>query len=299
MIDAKTTAIPSDLIALPQWVNWRIEVRDGRPTKPPISAHTGTYASSTDPRTWATFEKAVGVARHNAQIAGIGFVFTGDDPYVGVDFDKCRDRETGEIEPWALAIVRRLNSYTEASPTGTGLHTIARGSVPQGVKRGPLEIYSTGRYFTVTGAHIDGTPATIEQRDETIAAIYRETAPETVAPAGPCRTPIAHVDLDDAVLLDRARRFSNGARFSALFDAGNWRGCGYESQSSADLVLVSALAFLTNRDGARIDWLFRASAMMRPKWDERHYGDGRTYGEATIEKALAGVTNAYTAAGRR
>jgi putative DNA primase/helicase len=294
-----SATIPADLIGRPQWVNWRTEMRDGRPTKPPISANTGAYASSTDPRTWATFEKAIAVARCNAQVSGVGFVFTNDDAYVGIDFDKCRNAETREIAPWALGLVRRMNSYTEVSPTGTGLHTIARGSVPQGAKRGQLEIYDRGRYFTITGAHLAGTPLTIEERDNIIAAIYTETAPKTPTLADPCRMPIERVDLNDIELLDRARRFSNGARFAALFDAGDWRGCGYESQSSADLVLASALAFITNRDAPRIDWLFRASGLMRPKWDERHYGDGRTYGEATIEKAIAGLTNTYASVGPR
>jgi primase-polymerase (primpol)-like protein len=58
---------------------------------------------------------------------GVGFVFSSDDPYVGIDLDGCRNPQTGYIEPWALEIVRRLNSYTEISRSGTGLHIIAKG----------------------------------------------------------------------------------------------------------------------------------------------------------------------------
>lgn len=281
------TAIPLELRTLDQWVNYRVELRGDKPTKVPVNARTGRNASSTDPATWTSFDVAV------AASSMIGFVFTRDDPFAGVDLDKCRDATTGDIEPWALDIVDRIDSYTELSPSATGLHIICRGDVPRGVKRGRVEIYSNGRYFTFTGRHLPGTPSTIEQRDDALMALQNAIAPPAEQSiALPPPTPVSLADID---LVKRARRFANGSRFSALFDGGRWQECGYESQSSGDLALASTLAFVTDRDAVRIDRLFRASAMMRPKWDERHFGDGRTYGEATIQRAISGLRETYKA----
>jgi primase-polymerase (primpol)-like protein len=76
---------------------------------------------------------------------------------------------------------------------------------------------------------------------------------------------------DDAALLADARRARNGARFSALYDAGAWKGCGFPSQSEGDMWLVSRLMFWTEHDAARADSLFRTSALMRPKWERADY----------------------------
>src|SRR5207244_12523629 len=55
--------------------------------------------------------------------AGVGFVFSSDDPYTGVDLDKCRNPETGQIEEWAQGIIEQLDSYTESSQSGTGVRS--------------------------------------------------------------------------------------------------------------------------------------------------------------------------------
>lgn len=89
---------------------------------------------------------------------------------------------------------------------------------------------------------------------------------------------------DDGALIERATRANNGGKFRALL-AGDWEGQGYPSQSEADTALCSILAFWT-RDPAQIDRVFCGSGLMRDKWNEIHYADGRKYGEAVIEKAL-------------
>lgn len=90
---------------------------------------------------------------------------------VGVDLDECRNDETGMVEPWALETIRELNSYTELSPSRTGFHIFARGELPKaGNRKGRMEIYSTGRFFTVTGWHVEGTPKTVENC-ATLAAV--------------------------------------------------------------------------------------------------------------------------------
>ena len=150
---AASAVIPAELRALAQWVTWRLETRNGKLTKVPYNPRTGTRAASDNPRTWGSFEAALrafelGPGRYN----GLGFVFSDADPYVGVDLDKCRHPETGAVEPWAVEIVRRLASYTEVSPSGTGLHIIVKGQLPPGRRRkGHIEMYSSGRFFTMSG----------------------------------------------------------------------------------------------------------------------------------------------------
>jgi putative DNA primase/helicase len=155
--------ISAELVARPQWVGWEWEwiADDERWTKVPRNPTTGHRASSTDRATWASFGVALDFAR-SLELPGIGFVVTAHDPYVGIDLDKCRDASTGAIEPWASAIVDRFGSLTEITPTGTGLRiwiTTHDGLLPDGVKgrrKGQIEIYAAGRFFTVTGHRLKG-----------------------------------------------------------------------------------------------------------------------------------------------
>ena len=142
--------IPGELKARPQWVVWKA-VGD-KPDKVPYSARSSRRASSTDLRTWSTFQEAL-EAYENGGYAGLGFVFSSVDPFTGIDLDNCVD-PNGEIAGWALEIVRYFDSYTELSATGTGLHIIVRGEITNR-RKGDVEVYSSKRYFTVTG-HVVG-----------------------------------------------------------------------------------------------------------------------------------------------
>lgn len=151
-------AIPADLVALPQWVCWRWEwiPADGRWTKIPVNAANGRPASTTAPATWTTFVDALAFARR-AGLPGVGFVVTEGDPFVGIDLDKCRDPQTGEIDAWAGQLIETFDSYTEISPSGTGVRIWIRtttGLLPDGShgkRKGKIEAYGAWRYFTVTG----------------------------------------------------------------------------------------------------------------------------------------------------
>jgi putative DNA primase/helicase len=142
----KVESIPEELRARPQWVVWKAVGH--KPDKVPYSARTGRRASSTDLLTWRTFQDAL-KAYENGDYAGLGFVFSSADPYTGIDLDDCVDA-IGEIALWALEIVRYFDSYTELSATGTGLHIIVRGEIPNR-RKGDVEVYSSKRFFTVTG----------------------------------------------------------------------------------------------------------------------------------------------------
>jgi putative DNA primase/helicase len=146
ILPVRAENIPDELRARPQWVVWKAVGE--KPDKIPFSARTGRKASSTNLMTWSTFGEAL-EAYESGEYAGLGFVFCSGDPYTGVDLDSCVG-EDGQIAGWALEIVRYFDSFTELSATATGLHIIARGEVPNR-RKGNVEVYSSKRFFTVTG----------------------------------------------------------------------------------------------------------------------------------------------------
>lgn len=146
-----------DLVPFEQWIGYKLKPskRPGKLDKLPINPHTGGMAMTNTPDTWGTFEAAVkAVKRHH--LDGIGFVFTRQAGIVGVDLDSCIS-SGGILEVWASRIVGELKSYTEYSPSGTGLHVLLRGVLPPGRRKiGQIEMYDEGRFFTVTGRPISG-----------------------------------------------------------------------------------------------------------------------------------------------
>jgi primase-polymerase (primpol)-like protein len=297
-------AIPETLRERDQWVCWREEERDGKPTKIPVTPGAGGFASATESETWASFEAALDYSE-TEYADGVGFVFTDDDPIVGVDLDDCRDPETDDVDDAALDIIERLDSYTEVSPSGTGYHVLITGALPEGRnRRGSVELYDTARFFTVTGDHVEWTPTRVARRQDALIAIHREyvqgterdTASESESRGdADDRSPTTgaadvDVDLEDEDLLEKARNASNGEKFERLW---NGNTVGYDSQSEADMALCCLLAFWTGGDQTQIDHLFRQSGLHREKWDEVHYADGSTYGEKTIERAIATTSEFY------
>ncbi len=149
-----TENIPEQLTERPQWVCWCLEERDGKITKVPYIPGTLRGASSTDLMTWRTFREALDAYElGEPAYDGMGFMFCSADPYSGIDLDKCRDPETGEVEKWAQEIIDEVfEGYVEVSPSGTGIHIIVPGVVRGGaVRKGLIEMYSQTRFFTVTG----------------------------------------------------------------------------------------------------------------------------------------------------
>jgi hypothetical protein len=289
--------IPPELKERPQWVAWREAVRDGKTTKIPVNVRTGGKAAVDCPDTWAPFAEALAYyQRHQADgIEGLGFVLTKDDPYIFIDLDKCLEPGTGAVHGWALEVVQAVSSYTEISPSGQGLHLIAKGSLPPGGRRkGQVEMYDRARYMTMTGKHFRFTPTTIEERQGELEALHSKIFGGMATEPPPTDGPTFSQGnaCPEAELIEKAHQAANGEKFGKLW-RGDWEGAGYPSQSEADLALCSLLAFWTQGDTLAIDRLFRQSGLFRDKWDERHYADGRTYGQETIRKALVGTTEFY------
>ncbi|MEQ1735517.1 MAG: phage/plasmid primase, P4 family [Rhodoglobus sp.] len=293
--------IPEELRKLPQWVAFKYTA----PKKPgakhgkvPIDPRTGKNASTTNFATWGTFAQAL-ERTHKDNLGGVGFVFT-DSGYGGVDLDHCRDPETGAIEPWAEKIVEDFATYTEVSPSGTGVHCIVRGTLEgPGRKKGNVEVYSTGRYFTTTGKRVRATPDAIADGQAALARLVASfnrsdaslldppvvqaphvmpAVPRPAPPRGPrpLTGPFSEADLEE---------WRKDAEFERLWSGDH---SGYPSQSEADLRLTSMIGKRVKYDPALIDTLFRRSGLYRPKWDEIR--GGHTYGQKTIQRVVDSAT---------
>ncbi|MFB6185609.1 MAG: hypothetical protein ABEI86_01925 [Halobacteriaceae archaeon] len=287
-----TTCLPADLRNRDQWLCWQYGKRTStKSAKIPLNPRNGNKADLTNPEVWGSYADAT--AKSN--VDGIGFVFSSKDPYVGVDLDDCV-AEDGSIEGWAEQVVDQLNSYTEYSPSGSGLHVIVRGEL-SGTKnrKGNIEIYDSDRYFTVTGDHLSETPSGIETRQNALDSIYAEhlaTEEKGEEDGGDSEQTISDSSrssvLSDEQLLKKARNAKKGEKFQRLWNGDSKE---YESPSEEDIALCSRLAYWSNGDRKQIDRLFRRSNLMRSKWDEQR-GE-QTYGELTIENALETVNERY------
>lgn len=170
------STIPERLRAANRWLVWTL---DGNGKKAPRSiTNPAKNTRPNRPENWTDFEKAADVAKKNG--IGIGFALghVQDGPtYSGIDLDKCRDPNSGRIEEWALRIIRVFDSYTEVSPSGTGVKIFITGSLPPGSKQGKvfkMEMYDQDRYFTVTGEHLEGTPEEVMDRGELFRSVHAE-----------------------------------------------------------------------------------------------------------------------------
>lgn len=279
--------IPADLQCTHQWVCWMYQHRPTRsPSTPwakvPLDPRTGYTAKSNDRRTWGTFKQAMRRYQQGG-VDGIGFVLTGQDRFVGLDLDGCRDTTSGKIAGWARSVVERIASYSEVTPSAGGLRILLKGKLPaRGRKKGAIELYESGRYLTITGYHLAGSPETIEARQAALDRLHQDIFTKERYHGTLIIADITGPILTDEEIITRALSAQSGEKFARL-----WTGnlSGYASHSEGDLALCGLLARWTG-EAAQIDRIFRRSGLYRPKWDHRHYSDGRTYGQATIAAAL-------------
>lgn len=160
-------AVPDELREREQWVCWAEKKRNGKLTKIPKHPNgSGQNAKSSDMATWGSFEQAVGTARANDW--GIGFVFSDAGPYVGLDLDHCLN-DAGGPKEWLPSIDEFVHeTYIEKSPSGDGVHILFEDvKIPSWWTNqedddiGGIELYDSGRFFTVTGEDINGSADTI------------------------------------------------------------------------------------------------------------------------------------------
>ncbi|MCS3758274.1 phage/plasmid primase, P4 family [Salinibacter ruber] len=266
MIDPNFDSIPDALQKRDQWILWSTETRDGDPTKAPKQPG-GAYASSTDSDTWVPFPDARD-AYASGDFDGIGFVFDEEDPFVGVDLDGCVDGT--DLTGGAWDVVKRLDSYTEGSPSGTGLHIICRGFVPDfgnrssdvsGLKE--LELYDQARYFTFTGRHLDGTPETVENRAQEVFNLCEEVFGKDTSSQNGTPEPL---DVPGQELVAQRREHDSKLDRLMAGDTG-----GYKSHSEAQQALANKLAFYLQGDEREMMEVFKSSDMCRGDEDVRTF----------------------------
>lgn len=271
--------IPFLMYCYKQWVRWKHEEVDGRLTKVPYQVN-GKKADVTNLTNWGAFEEVYKVADN---FSGIGFVFTEESKIMGLDFDHIKKGD--EWDPEALQEIQSLNSYAEISPGGDGIHVYVIGKVPGNRNRTKnREMYDKGRFFTVTGNQLPGTPNTVNEAQPAVNALYDKWFTKEKKENQPITQPENNKSDED--IINICKKAKNSEKFERLY-AGNIEG--FPSQSEADLSLCSMIAFYT-QDKEQIDRIFSESALYRPeKW-----GNRQDYKAATIEKALSGLTNVYT-----
>lgn len=276
--------VPEVLKKRKQWVLFRLIPRVGKkPTKIPYQI-SGVPASVSKGSNWAAFD-AVVQRLEQGGFDGIGYVFSADDNCTGIDYDGCRNPLTGEIAGWALKWIEKFDSYTEVSPSGTGLHSIVIGKLPgRGRKNSQFEIYDQKRYFTISGEMV-GSSSTVNERQGVIESFLAEVFEVKDVKKKEKK------ELEDAPLIgsrlstnelkevmSRIEAAKNGKKFSKLMQ-GDWEE-DYKSQSQAEMALCSILDFYLPSNQVAIDQIVRTSGLYREKWDRE---DG--YARKTIRKA--------------
>ena len=269
--------IPSELRSLAQWVIWKKKPLDnGKVTKIPINPFTGRPAKTNDSTTWSDFDIALqAIDKFSAD--GLGFVF--DKGYFGVDLDDCSEDLKNEF-------MSGLNSYAEVSQSGKGIHIICRGELPKGSRRkGGIEMYDTGRFFVMTGNSIGNSE--IVDGSESIIKFHEKYLTEEQS--SQYKFEKESNQLSPEAIVEKASKSKNNALFNLLIK-GQWEGL-YDSQSEADMAFAMLLAFWTGKDKQKMDYIFRRSGLMRPKWDRKQ--SGTTYGNITLENACNKCRSVY------
>lgn len=241
--------IPKELQLLDQWVV-------AGPNKEPLNPRTGDLADVNNPRDWGTFAEAKSTGRK------IGFVLSSSDPYTIVDLDDPTLDTKGQPDTDLAGVELRKarhasimealsGTYSEVSQSGRGMHIICRGSIPKGVRRDKVEVYSSQRYMICTGQAYNSVPVTDQQEILDILFEKMNSTGSTVDLVE------AGQRLTDAQVYRMASNASNGDKFDRLC-----RGdlTGYPSQSEADLALLTILAFYT-RSNEQVRRLFRYSKL--------------------------------------
>ena len=241
--------------------------------------------------------------RFGTEPNGIGFRPTGD--IIGSDLDHCRDPVSGEIDEWAWEIIRAIDSYTEISPSGTGIRIFCYGKLPPGGGRTATSRCTTSPARSISRSQDIISPAHLERwsgdRRKSRGFTPNTLVVQSDKPLGE-REPIAiepirrveprslpgWVTVED--IFERASQAANGSKFLNLW-RGNYEAEGFPSQSDADASLCTMLAFWTGPDPTKLDACFRESGLYRGKWDEQR--GTLTYGERTIEYALSRVSDFY------
>jgi predicted P-loop ATPase len=293
--------IPSELRQLNQWVNWRLETRQGKKTKIPYNSKTGQLAKTNNSTTWSTFETAKKSFLNGANYSGIGLVFSKEDGNFGLDIDHCFENDPNKTALAQEILAKFQHTYCEISPSQTGLRIFGKGN-PHRCGKGNgeykwIELYNhrSPRYLTVTGHHVPESASQLADCQEALDWLHEKffaTPTPVMTNPLPATTNHLTVEITHAHdVIEHCRRAANASKFETLFNGG-----GTEDQSSGDLSLCLLMAFYS-QDESILDTAFRMSRrvnLTNGKWDKKHTSTGETYGQLTLRKALNTVSKTYT-----
>lgn len=283
--------IPEELKKLPNWVVWKAKPdpkSHSGVSKIPINPKTGGQAQSNNPSTWTDFETAEIVSR---DFAGIGFMFQ-NSGYFGVDLDDMPEElaacAEGDYANTIGEFLTNLDSYTEWSQSGNGIHIICKGRLPEGARRkGKIEMYDSGRFFVMTGNAISDRED-VPDRTEEIKLLHAKYLGGSENTENSGQMTLSETSLSVHEIIEKARNSANGAKFESLYQ-GDFSE--YPSQSEADIAFCNMLAFWCAGDAGKMDEIYRSSGLMRSKWDRKQ--SGSTYGALTIQKAISSCSECY------
>lgn len=301
------------------WTNFTILTIKGEKKKAPVNPHTLRNGSSTDSKRWGTLydvKKNLGKPcvisvqelkvengkkiktwkKYPGTVDGIGIVFTGCD-LMGLDFDHVLD-ESGNLDPAVKAIVEKADSYTEISPSGHGLHILAKGKrlEPDGAQRvhkgetskgtapAPceMEFYDTSRYFTFTGNEYS-ISSPLAERTKEFDEIYRKymkvKKPEKPTPVTVPSPSTSSQPLTVADVLDRMFKASNGMGeinrrlYNGDIDIPEYyhktgKHKGEPDTSTCVLHLAESAYYFSNLDESITRQIMNTSSLADSKWDE-------------------------------
>lgn len=289
ILKVNTENVPTEMAHLEQWVMWRAELNEKNEYDKIPYQLIGLKASSVNPSSWSNFEKSVEKLN---EYDGVGFVLTKADDYIVLDLDDIHiDNETYEpLTDIAKEVMEK--TWWEVSPSGTGIHAYFKGTLPDKVmkknKSEHLELYSHSRFMTFTGVN-DGVYREVSNDQSYIDSLVERYFKREVINDEFIPNQVTPSNLDDVEVMKLMEKSKNADKLSKLM-SGGWREI-FESQSEADLSLLNALAFYTQKNIVQMDRIFRDSDLMRPKWDELR--GAKTYGQISIEKAIADCKNVY------
>lgn len=239
--------IPFEMRQYRQWIVWKFEDVNNKKTKVPYNIN-GYKASVTNPQTWNSFDEVVQAV--NNGFSGIGFVLTENDPYAFIDLDHTEDQE--EFAKQQTIYNNFIDTYAELSPSSRGLHIIMKGRLPQGRRRGSVEIYSSQRFMTMTGNVYNSRH--IENCQNKLDTLFNSLGKSDKI----IQLADEEQHYSDTELFEIAYNAENGQKFYDLYN-GHWQDY-YGSQSEADHALINILSYFS-RNQEQIARMFRASAL--------------------------------------
>jgi putative DNA primase/helicase len=231
--------LPREILDRPRFALWKLTA-EGR--KLPLRADRTACASCTDSSTWVSFDAVAAALR-----GGEGILFALGDGIGGLDLD-----DALPLSSEGRLFLGHLDSYTEVSPSGTGLHVLfGHTGELASRRRGSVELYFRSRFFTITGDVLEGRR---RFRNADIGVRRILAALEPPKPLLP-RLPLRDVPQDDALLIEQMFASRRGPTIRRL-----WSGeTLHKSSSESDYALMGDLSYWTGGDVERMIRLFLSS----------------------------------------